>query len=184
MMASRSRAQTKLASQVTIREHRIPSAEQQALHRGGGAATDSFGSAKAAPRRSAVSILTHGAFTEFDLPAKDATPIGIVAGADGNLWFAEKSANKIGRITPRGEITEFALPTPQAGPDGMILGPDGNVWFSETEVSQHRPITPDGTITEFKDGITPGSRPLSIVVRDGALWFSEAAGYRVGRITM
>ena len=90
------------------------------------------------------------------------------------MWFAQKSANKIGRITMRGEISEFALPTPNAGPDGMMLGPDGNVWFSETEVSRIGRITPDGRITEFADGITPGAKPLSIAVRDGALWFSEA----------
>ena len=124
------------------------------------------------------------AFTEFSLPTADATPIGITLGADGNLWFAQKRANKIGRITSSGVLAEFTVPTEKAGPDGIALGPDGNVWFSETEVSQIGRITPDGKITEFKSGITPGSKPLSIVVRDGALWFSEAAGNRVGRITV
>ena len=100
------------------------------------------------------------------------------------MWFAQKTANKIGRITPRGEIEEFALPTPNAGPDGIVLGPDGNVWFSESEASRIGRITPDGRISEFADGITPGAKPLSIAVRDGALWFSEAAGNRIGRISV
>ena len=56
-------------------------------------------------------------------------PIGITPGADGNLWFCAKKANKVGRITVNGAITLFALPTPNAGPDGTLLGPDGNVWF-------------------------------------------------------
>jgi virginiamycin B lyase len=72
----------------------------------------------------------NGGFTEFALSDPKATPIGITVGADGNLWFAQKGANKIGRITLKGEIAEFAIPTPKAGPDGIILGPDGNVWFS------------------------------------------------------
>ena len=58
------------------------------------------GSAKAARPRSAASIRTAARFTEFALPTENATPIGIALGADGNLWFAEKAANKIGRITP------------------------------------------------------------------------------------
>ena len=34
------------------------------------------------------------AFTEFDLPTPNATPIGITVGADGNLWFAEKTGTR------------------------------------------------------------------------------------------
>jgi streptogramin lyase len=65
-----------------------------------------------------------------------ARPIGIIAGPDGNLWFCENAANKVGRIAPSGIITEFPVPTPGAGPNGIMLGPDGNLWFSETEASQ------------------------------------------------
>src|SRR5215510_8200178 len=54
----------------------------------------------------------NGSFTEFALSDPKATPIGITVGADGNLWFAQKSANKIGRITPSGVIAEFPVPTP------------------------------------------------------------------------
>src|SRR5262249_61650220 len=103
-----------------------------------------------------------GRCTEYDLPTANATPIGITVGADGNLWFAEKAANRIGRITLNGAISEFPLPTPGAGPDGMILGPDGNVWFSETEVSQIGRITPQGQITEFRPRIPPRRTPLPI----------------------
>ncbi len=35
------------------------------------------------------------------------------------MWFAEKTGNKIGRITMQGQITEFPVPTPNAGPDAM-----------------------------------------------------------------
>ena len=101
-------------------------------------------------------------------------PVGIAAGADGNLWFTEKQANRVGRITVDGAITEFALPTAKASPDGIALGPDGNIWFSESDIDRIARVTPDGRVSEFGAGMTPGSRPLSIVVRDGALWFSQA----------
>jgi len=32
-----------------------------------------------------------------DLPAAGSTPIGIAVGVDGNLWFAEKTGNRIGQ---------------------------------------------------------------------------------------
>ncbi len=53
---------------------------------------------------------------EYPLPTAAATPAGITTGPDGNLWFTESAANKIGTITPSGEIHEFPLPTPDARP--------------------------------------------------------------------
>ena len=51
-------------------------------------------------------------FREFDIPVPDAMPIGITAGADGNMWFCAKKANAIGRVTTAGEIVLFPVPTP------------------------------------------------------------------------
>ena len=57
---------------------------------------------------------------------------GITAGPDGNLWFTELSANKVGKITPAGDITEFGAGiSANAGPYEITAGPDGNLWFAE-----------------------------------------------------
>ena len=48
--------------------------------------------------------------TEFPVPTANAFPYGIAAGPDGNLWFAEFNANRIGRITWAGVVTEFSSP--------------------------------------------------------------------------
>src|SRR3954469_5047322 len=37
-----------------------------------------------------------------------ARPFGITVGPDGNLWFTERGANRIGRITLAGVVTEFS----------------------------------------------------------------------------
>src|SRR5437867_11121980 len=66
---------------------------------------------------------------EFPIPTAGALPWAITAGPGGNLWFTEREANKISRITPSGVITEFPVPTPAALPWGITAGPDGNVWF-------------------------------------------------------
>ena len=123
--------------------------------------------------------------TEFSAGlSPDAQPHNITAGPDGNLWFTEPSAGRIGRITPAGVITEFSAGiSPNASPRGITSGPDGNLWF--TEVSGHRigRITLDGVVTEFSVGISPNSYPDGITAGpDGNLWFAEGAN-RVGRIT-
>src|SRR6266849_10490411 len=101
----RCRMQNDRSAMVTIREHKIPRAHSKPYTAVEGPDRCLWfcesGTAKIGrldPDR--------GAFTEFALANKAATPIGITTGADGNLWFAEKAANKIGRITPRGEIAE------------------------------------------------------------------------------
>jgi streptogramin lyase len=61
-----------------------------------------------------VSLLAHVALgqliTEFPVPTASSGVLGITAAPDGNLWFTEQSANKLGRITLAGVITEFPLP--------------------------------------------------------------------------
>jgi streptogramin lyase len=62
-----------------------------------------------------------------------AFPVGIAAGADGNVWFTDSgTTNAVGRITPAGVITEFTTGiTPNSGPSGITAGPDHNMWFVE-----------------------------------------------------
>src|SRR4051812_37018865 len=50
-------------------------------------------------------------FTNFPIPLVALVqPAGITTGPDGNLWFAESGAGRIGRMTPSGALTEFDLP--------------------------------------------------------------------------
>lgn len=68
---------------------------------------------------------------EYPLSTPAAGATGIVAGADGALWFTEQNVDKIGRITTGGVVTEFPVPTTHAIPSGIAIGPDGGVWFTE-----------------------------------------------------
>ena len=75
-----------------------------------------------------------------------AAPQFITAGPDGNLWFTEPGASRIGRITPRGVVTEFSAGiTANALPFGITAGPDGNLWFTESSGIQIGRIT-TGTV--------------------------------------
>jgi uncharacterized repeat protein (TIGR01451 family) len=120
-------------------------------------------------------------FTEF--PAGTySTPLGITSGPDGDLWFAEFSLGKIGRMTPSGSLSEYDVPFDgRSVPTFITSGPDGNLWFSFGPGSIGR-ITPQGVITEYPvptphltKGITSGP--------DGNLWFTEGSANKIGRIT-
>jgi streptogramin lyase len=107
------------------------------------------------------------------------------AGPDGNVWFVESGANKIGRLTTSGSLTEFSAGlSANAGLVGITAGPDGNLWFTESSANRIGRITPAGVITEFSTGITTGSAPHGIATGpDGNLWFTEAGKDKVARIT-
>jgi streptogramin lyase len=70
--------------------------------------------------------------TEFPLPTAAAVPEDIVLGPDGKLWFAEKDADKIGRVTPGNPplIEEFDVPANFTDPFNITVGPDSKIWFS------------------------------------------------------
>lgn len=107
---------------------------------------------------------------------------GITTGPDGNLWFTERFANQIGRITPDGSsIAEFAVATADAGPDAITAGPDGNLWFTEMNVSQIGRIGIAGApVREFE--IPSGASSIT-AGPEGNVWFTELVANTIGRIT-
>jgi hypothetical protein len=99
-----------------------------------------------------------------------------VTGPDGNLWFTEQGANRIGRITTSGNFTEYPLPPTSSQPTIIVVGPDGNLWFTEQSGNQIGRITPTGAIAEFPVP-TASSNLIGITAGpDGDLWFAEFGG--------
>ena len=118
------------------------------------------------------------------LPPRErkAGSVGIAAGPDGNLWFAEIAGNGIGRITTEGVVTEYLIPTHQSQPVGIAPGPDRNLWFTESYGNKIGRITTEGAITEFLIP-TAESNPLLIAAGpDRNLWFAEGKGNNIGVI--
>jgi virginiamycin B lyase len=60
----------------------------------------------------------------------DSYPEALVAGSEGEIWFTEYDAGKIGRLASDGDLTEYEVPG-GPGPSGITFGPDGNIWFTE-----------------------------------------------------
>jgi len=112
----------------------------------------------------------------------------IARGADGNLWFTEYVANRIGKFDIRTKVaTEYGPLTAPA--TTIAAGPDGNVWFVESGSATTPPVigrvTPAGVISEFSDGLEAGQSIGGIAAgADGSLWFVKngTGGAAVGKL--
>jgi RHS repeat-associated protein len=105
--------------------------------------------------------------------SKESDPEGIAGGSDGNMWFAEYHAGKIGKVTPSGTITEYSLPS-GSDPTGIAAGPEKEkaLWFTNNGTGKIGKITTSGTITEYS--LPTGSHPKGITAGpDGNLWFTN-----------
>jgi virginiamycin B lyase len=125
--------------------------------------------------------------TYVPIPTANADIAGFALGPDGNVWFTEKFANKIGVINGAGAITEFTIPTSNSFPSGIAAGSDGNLWFFESNPGNIGRITTAGVVTEFPtpNGAGNGFQGAGIAAgSDGALWFTEATAGLIGRITL
>ena len=70
--------------------------------------------------------------TEWTIPTVSSAPYGISNDASGNVYFAESSGNKVGRLVPSTNvITEWTVPTVSSSPFGISNDASGNVYFAE-----------------------------------------------------
>jgi len=116
-------------------------------------------------------------YTEFPLPSGSSAN-AITAGPDGNLWFTDSGANKIGMINPTTHaISEFTIPTANSGLYGITAGPDGNLWFTEWKAGKVGMINPTtDAISEFP--LPAGGNGFFREITagpDGNLWFVATA---------
>ena len=151
-----------------------------------------------------TAVVTPHLAAEYSIPTAGSGPTGITKGPDGNLWFAESVANKVGSITPGGSFAEFQVPNPSntIRINDIVAGPDGNLWFTESQTTPRRcggfpphqvcfgpffggyvrKVTTAGTISPYIAGGPVGGFAGSIAGGpDGNLWFTR--GYSINRIT-
>ncbi len=121
-------------------------------------------------------------------PTKDSDPVGITYDPrNGNVYFVEKAAGKIGSFNPSdpSSMQENALPNASlAAPSGIVYDPiDRDLWFTEEgahQIGSYDPNTNTFNSTPFT--LPNGTLPSAITLGpDGNLWFTESG---VGLINM
>jgi streptogramin lyase len=113
------------------------------------------------------------------------TPIGgMTAGPDGNIWFTEFEANKVGRMTPSGELTEFNAPTGSSSLQGITVGSDGNLWIADGGAPVIDRLTPDGVWTQFQLPAGYGTPAAIAAGPNGDIWFTDSQTAKLDRLTV
>jgi virginiamycin B lyase len=128
---------------------------------------------------------TPGVTSQYPIPTASSKPMGIALGSDGNLWFTETAASKIGTLGSNGKITEQVTPSKDAGPIGIASGPGPalNVWFTETSVARVGQVTTAGP--PFVEYVlpNPAARPVDMALgSDGNMWCTDPGTNSVWRI--
>jgi streptogramin lyase len=132
------------------------------------------------------SMTTAGADLKDHAPPTLAAGLfGLALGPDGNLWFTETTASKVGFIVPSNGTfgPEFIL-TGGAQPTHITAGPDGNIWFSEGAGNRIGRVTPGGKVSEASIPTSAGTPAGITAAPDGNVWFVEYQGNKVARINI
>jgi virginiamycin B lyase len=111
---------------------------------------------------------------EFPVPTAGAGVLNITRGPDGNVWFTERLAGKIGRMTPAGVISEFVTSSPTTYPD-VIMSYAGNLVFLENGTYMAT-CTPAGFVKESTDGYVVSSTSMTLGI-DGRIWMTSSSQY-------
>ncbi|MGZ3601167.1 MAG: virginiamycin B lyase family protein [Ktedonobacterales bacterium] len=115
---------------------------------------------------------SQGTIVEYSLAGHGKTPLNIIAGADGNLWFTDPGANAVERIAPDGHIQVYAVPTANSGVYGIARAADGILWFTEQNAIRIGSVDASGKITDYP-GAMRDERPTAIIVaHDGTIWYT------------
>lgn len=102
---------------------------------------------------------------DIPVPTPNSTTQSGALGPDGAIWFVERAAAQVGRMTLDGHFTEYQL-AERAFPNRIITGPDGALWFTELRANKVGRITTDGDLTEY-----PVDGPVGITAgKDGQLY--------------
>lgn len=120
-----------------------------------------------------VHLRPGGATTYYSTPTAHSRPYGIATAPNGDIWFTEYDANRLGVLTPAtSTFVEYRLPT-ATHPWGVTIGRDGTPWATTTSGQLIHEAS--GTITETSlqptgalHGIkTLDSGQLAVVADDG-----------------
>ena len=124
-----------------------------------------------------------GKVTKYQQPTLGAWPRRLKIDAQGNVWFCEYEAGKIGRFDPKTEtFKEYPLPGARPTPYALVIDKNtGHLWFSSMEmdtISELDPVT--GKITLYPFLFPENGMRDFFQDADGRIWWGSQANNRVG----
>jgi len=127
-------------------------------------------------------------FVAYDIPhfietKQNPGAYGIDIAGDGRVWFAEREANKIGRLDPAtGKIDEFKTPGLDI-PRRMGSDSQGNIWVGLHQAGKLMKIDYETAKMTLYTPPTANSAPYDAVgdPKTGIVWFSEQGADKITR---
>jgi virginiamycin B lyase len=121
-----------------------------------------------------------------------AIPLGIVAGVDGNVWFAEYNVGAIGRMSPQGQLAEFSLPVRGTLPDlvlaapiDLVSGPGGDLFVTLGGFNSIGRLSLHGVLVQEYQLPSYAALPWSLTIGDDRnIWFTEPAANKIGKLIL
>ena len=109
------------------------------------------------------------------LPTSESGPSALLLDDNGNMWFAESLAGKIGVVDSKTfEITEYAPDTPLDEPFALLFDKSGSLWLSEhigPSISKFDPVL---ETFEHIDVPNPESLPFGMAIdKYDNIWFGQ-----------
>jgi virginiamycin B lyase len=112
-------------------------------------------------------------------------PHGLIADADGNIWFTAQLAGFVGKLDPKtGGQVQYRMPDPAArDPHTPIFDQKGTLWFTLQMSDMVGRILPSTGEVKVFHVPTAQSQPYGIKINSkGEPWFVELTAGRIGRI--
>jgi virginiamycin B lyase len=107
--------------------------------------------------------------------------------AQGNIWFGEMAANRLGRLDPRtSQVTAWQPPNGRYNIMAATVDAQGRVWFTEQAgnyIGRFDPVAQTFTTYPLDSNGGHGTAPQDLRFdRAGYLWFTEITGGKIGRL--
>jgi hypothetical protein len=110
-------------------------------------------------------VTTLGISTECSVPTAGSGPFSIAAGPDGNLWFIERTGNKVGKITiaPGPPIGVAQVPGLARGVPPVVpqSSPATRFAAGRQALGGYRPQRSEAAIVKHLGGILAGTKALT-----------------------
>jgi virginiamycin B lyase len=127
-------------------------------------------------------------FVAYDIPhfvetKQNPGAYGIDVAGDGRVWFAEREANKIGRLDPEtGKIDEFKTPGLDI-PRRMGADWEGNLWIGFHETSELVKVDQKSSKMTHYSPPTPNNGAYHVVTdaKHKVIWLTEQTADKIAR---
>lgn len=128
--------------------------------------------------------------TEIELPRDEIRPRRLDITSDGNIWYGDYAAGKIGRYNPdSGEVTEWDMPDGEDSRPYAVLADDNDrIWLSASGLEPNKLVAFDTKAEEFVasreiPSASGSIRHMDFDERTGSLWFGTDTGH-IGRLVL